>query len=1039
MSRVFVAEDRVLGRKVVVKVLPPELTAGVNVERFNREILVAAKLQHPHIVPVLAAGEMDGLPWFTMPFVEGESLRVRLERGTALSITEVVGLLRDVAKALAFAHEHGIVHRDIKPDNVLITGGSATVADFGIAKAISAARTEGSNATLTQVGTSIGTPAYMAPEQAAGDPETDHRADLYSFGCLAYELLAGRPPFLEKSPRKMLAAHMGERPQPIGELRPDTPVALAEAVMRCLEKEADARPQQARDVVRVLETVTTGEGSQAAMPAVLLAGRGMLKRALAIWAAVTVVVAIVAQAAVVGVGLPTWVLPGALVVMTLGLPVILWTAYVHRVARQAYSVTPTFTPGGTPSMQQGTIATIALKASPHMSWRRTARGGIIAMGAFVVVIAGYMILRALGIGPEGSLFARGMLSERDRLIMTDFTVSGADSALGRVVGDAVRSGLAQSRVLVMLSPSEVGDGLRRMQRNATSRVDLSTARALALRDGVKGIVDGDVTAVAGSYIITVRLMTADSARELASYRATAAGPGEVVGVADALARRLRTRAGESLRAVNASPRLERAITSSLEALRKYSEATRANDVEQDYDKAARLLREAVTIDSTFVEGWRKLGVALSNGDRPPSEVNAALERAFALRSMLPENTRLYLEAYYFGSGPGADRARAAAAYERLLALGDSSPLNNLAIIYYERREWARADSALRRLVARSPSFTLGQVNSYALRFFEADIPGMDSVAAAVRLTDPTSTVVLTHPVERAVLVGDVDGLRTALAATGGELWASPTGADYRLAELESRLGRSREARRILGRAIGNDSAAGRIRGAVIRPLALLGITRGSGLPATEERRALEQLLDRGALEAIENVEDRPYLQVAGELARVGNPARARAVLARYDAEVREERIRRSLQPGYHAALGAIAEAEGRWADAARELRKSDSLPDGPAGWCEWCLPIRLSEMFAAAGMADSAIAQYDAYRATPMGRRPRAEVDLQMDTPTVESLARAFEQVGDTARAIEMWREVTIRWANADPEFQSRVAAARRRLEALTPVERARR
>ncbi len=238
MSRVFVAEDTSLRRKVVVKVLPPELVAGVNVERFNREILVAAKLQHPHIVPVLAAAEMDGLPYYTMPFVEGESLRVRLARTNALSITDAVGVLRDVAKALAYAHERGIVHRDIKPDNVLVTGGSATVTDFGIAKAISASRTAAPGSTLTQVGTSIGTPAYMSPEQAAGDPDTDHRADIYSFGCVAYELLAGRPPFVESSPRKLLAAQMGERPKPIAELRPDTPANLADLTMRCLEKDA---------------------------------------------------------------------------------------------------------------------------------------------------------------------------------------------------------------------------------------------------------------------------------------------------------------------------------------------------------------------------------------------------------------------------------------------------------------------------------------------------------------------------------------------------------------------------------------------------------------------------------------------------------------------------------------------------------------------------------------------------------------------------------------------------------------------------------
>src|SRR6185312_5399957 len=195
MSRTYVATEKTLNRKVVIKVLAPELLAGVSVERFNREVLLAARLQHPHIVPVLGAGDANGLPWFSMPFVE---------------------------RALAFAHANGVVHRDIKPDNVLLAAGSATVTDFGIAKAISASRTVAPGGTLTVAGTSIGTPAYMAPEQAAGDPATDHRADFYSFGILAYELLSGQTPFHGLPPARMLAAQLSERPRDIREIRPDT-------------------------------------------------------------------------------------------------------------------------------------------------------------------------------------------------------------------------------------------------------------------------------------------------------------------------------------------------------------------------------------------------------------------------------------------------------------------------------------------------------------------------------------------------------------------------------------------------------------------------------------------------------------------------------------------------------------------------------------------------------------------------------------------------------------------------------------------------
>ena len=262
MSRVFLARDLALGRSVVIKVLLPELAAGVNAERFKREVQLSARLQHPHIVPVLTAGEVDGLPYYVMPFVKGESLRARLATGP-MPVSETVSTLADVAKALAYAHSEGVVHRDIKPDNILLSGGAATVADFGIAKAISSARQTEPGETLTSLGTSLGTPAYMAPEQVAGDPNVDHRADIYSLGCVAYEMLTGHSPFAGKSPQQMLAAQVMETPKPVTEVRPDVPPTLALLVSRCLAKEPSARPQSASELASQLETT----GSQTALPA----------------------------------------------------------------------------------------------------------------------------------------------------------------------------------------------------------------------------------------------------------------------------------------------------------------------------------------------------------------------------------------------------------------------------------------------------------------------------------------------------------------------------------------------------------------------------------------------------------------------------------------------------------------------------------------------------------------------------------------------------------------------------------------------------
>jgi serine/threonine protein kinase len=214
MSRVFVAEETAFGRKVVVKVLPPEAAAQVSLERFKREILLAAKLQHPHIVPLLTAGESNGLPYFTMPFVEGESLRVRLAQHGELPVNQAIRILREIASALAYAHEHGIVHRDIKPDNVLLSRGSAMVTDFGVAKALTAS-TNAEHGGTTSLGVALGTPAYMSPEQASADPNVDYRADIYSFGVLAYELLTGQPPFVGRTPQQMLAAHVNEAAEAI--------------------------------------------------------------------------------------------------------------------------------------------------------------------------------------------------------------------------------------------------------------------------------------------------------------------------------------------------------------------------------------------------------------------------------------------------------------------------------------------------------------------------------------------------------------------------------------------------------------------------------------------------------------------------------------------------------------------------------------------------------------------------------------------------------------------------------------------------------
>ncbi len=264
MSRVFLAEDTEHDRQIVVKVIPEELAGQVSIERFRREIKVAARLQHPCIVPVLGSGSADGLPYYTMPFVEGESLRSRLSREKGLAVPQALRILRDVAGALAYAHEHGVMHRDIKPDNILVTRHHAVLVDFGVAKALTDSTQAGQ--ALTSVGVAIGTPAYMAPEQAAADSSLDHRADIYSLGVVAYEMLAGRHPFEGRAPQSMLAAHAIEMPTGIIAHRSQLSASIASLVMRMLEKHPGDRPQTAEEVLTALDQIATPEAPTAASP-----------------------------------------------------------------------------------------------------------------------------------------------------------------------------------------------------------------------------------------------------------------------------------------------------------------------------------------------------------------------------------------------------------------------------------------------------------------------------------------------------------------------------------------------------------------------------------------------------------------------------------------------------------------------------------------------------------------------------------------------------------------------------------------------------
>ena len=647
MSRVFLAEEVALARQVVIKVLPPEMAAGVNQERFRREIQLAARLQHPHIVPLLSAGSSGDLLWYAMPFLEGESLRVRLAKQGELPIRETLQMLREIADALSYAHEHGVVHRDIKPDNVLISGRHVMVTDFGVAKAVSES-TGGSS--LTSLGVALGTPAYMAPEQAAADPNVDHRADIYALGAMGYEMLTGRPPFTGMNPQAVLAAHVMQAPPPLAELRPAVPAALNALIMRCLEKRAADRWQHAEELFPNLEALLTPSGGTAPTAAVAAvtpvvttaAGPAHPVRVAALFAAAAAAVLGGVWVLVRWIGLPDWVFLAAIGLLLVGLPIVLWGARNKRL--------------------RGAIL-----------------GGVLAFIALALGAGGFMALRAAGVGPFATLVSSGVLKERDKLVVADFENRSADSTLGQSVTEALRIDLARSPVVQLLETADVTAALARMEKNPETTLTAAVAREVAERGGAKAVVTGEIAPLGAGFVLSARVIAPDDGRTLLAERETADNAGGLIAAVDKLSRKLREGLGESLRSIRAGARLENVTTTSLEALREYSQAEAAADFAR-YDQAVPLLRDALKRDSTFAMAWRKLGVVLGNQLIDRAGQIEAVTKAYQLRDRLPERERLLATAFYHGR-IRTDIDAEMAAYSQVLERwpDDRTALNNLSI------------------------------------------------------------------------------------------------------------------------------------------------------------------------------------------------------------------------------------------------------------------------------------------------------------------------------------------------------------------------
>ncbi len=1014
MSRVFLAQDVALGRRVVIKVLPPEMAAGVNAERFRREIQLAASLQHPHIVPLLSAGASGDLLYYTMPFVEGESLRAKLARESELPIPEAIRIMRDVVDALAHAHAHGVVHRDIKPDNVLVSGHHAVVTDFGVAKAVSDATGQSS---LTSMGVALGTPAYMAPEQAAADPHVDHRADIYAVGVLAYEMLCGRPPFQATSPAALLAAHVTQVPEPVTQSRPVVPPALAALVMRCLEKKPADRWQSAAELHQQLEAIATpsvGMAPTGATPVISSGTEAAIRRAQPLRvAAVFAVGAVVVLAAVYllmeKLGLPTWVFAGAVALLAVGLPIMLFTSRVERQRATAR------TTGVALPAQQGLPGLV--------TWRKSLLGGAMAFAGLGIATAVYMGMRLLGIGPVGTLVASGVLKERQRIILADFVNRATDSTLGPTLTEAFRVDLAQSPTVQLVDARSIGDALRRMQRTANTPLTPDLARELAEREGVTAVVTGEIDPVDKGFVLSASVVSVATGQVLTAVRATAADGGHLIEALDKLSGQLRERIGESFTTIRAAAPLDRVTTGSLEALRKYSQAARLFD-QGDLDAAASLLREATALDTQFAMAYRKLAVVLSNANASTEQIVAAATRAFTYRDRLPELERSLTAAYYYDKADW-DPAKLVAAYRAALAVDpdNETALNNLAIELVREHQVAAAESLLLR------GLSLGYGGVYYGNAIDAqvdqghfaDAQGMLQRYARAAPRDPQ---VLDMQGFLAGAQHDYAAAERAWQQQRAQFPERPlvleraNGALALVAETQGKLAQSAEylrevARQGERRGLPQDYVGGMIG------LALLDVRYRK---PTDGVSVVAAALARHPLASMP-VADRPYADLADFYARAGRVSDAERLLAEY-ARVVPEVLRRG-DAGRFSAAGAVALAHGRARDAIASYR---AFRDESG--CMVCGLFEIASAFEQTGQPDSALVTYEQIPTTPATFR--LFNDSHVLAATYRRLGELYQAKGDRAKARDYYSRFLDLWKNADPELQPAVRDVHLRLARVT-------
>jgi eukaryotic-like serine/threonine-protein kinase len=751
------------------------------------------------------------------------------------------------------------------------------------------------------------------------------------------------------------------------------------------------------------------------------------------WIAYEVVVALTQ-----GIGLPDWVPGFAVVLFIIGLPVVLATAFVQEGISTRRQATPDLLANLTlePQAADAPVAAAAAgraREAPDagnsgaswlraaLTWRRSLAAGVVAFMLLGIGTAIFLSMRALGIGPAGSLLAAGVVAESDRILIADFDAVGGDSTTARLVTEAFRVDFSRSTLVRPMDQTAVRETLRRMGRTDLPRLDLELAREIALRDGVQVLVTGEVAPAGAGHVLTARLVSAHTGEVLAALRETARREDDLIRAIDRLSRGIRERTGESLRAIRRAEPLDRATTSSLEALRKYTEARRAIGWDGDVQRGTALLEEAVALDSTFAAAHQALITIHSNAFDPVRALEAHA-RAKRYEDRLDPIDRIRLRAQYHTVR--REYGQAVAAYEQMLAMQPShhAALNNIGIAYGDMYDFERALPYYHRAVAADSTryLTIANVGETLVKL--GRIEEARSAFERSRSLAPQAAWPLVALAVLPSTAGDYDAAEANLrrllqdpASTSGTLRR----AERSLSGLLRTRGRLAEAEEPLA------SMAQALEGpASAEALVALSRVWTTLVQAGDRDRARRLLAD--AMPTIQTaVLARPdstarMLLLAEMCAWVGDVDASRRYLARtgYDGELPPYAPIESFY-----ATAALALAEGNYRLAIQRYR---AAADGRG--CPRCESVFIARVFDAMGEPDSARIEYENYLRHPSIDRALWD---EMRGPAYVRLAELAEQRGDRAEARRYYAEFIRLWERADPTLQPKVREAQRRLTGL--------